>query len=442
MGSSCGILKPKEEEGQVVIPIKAKRFLRSAPPPDEQEAKFGKYFAESSSSKPFLKQWQKLLFTQESAILKHDKKFIKEFHSYTFRGIPNEFRWRVWTNQLMHEKHYSEDSYFHIPPAGEPHLSTIKRDLDRSFPSEAYFDLAQFGLTGQQALERILSKFAFKYPEVGYCQGMNFLAGFLLLVSGGAEIEVFQFFEVLFKTFQLDGFFKEGMEGLKEHIWIAKRLIKKIHPKISEHFERECIPDDLWLFKWIMTVFTMILPSNVLVRVWDLFLFKGFRVVYKVVLAILAISQEDLLARDSGEICTYLAGIRERITSSEELFKQLRIIKLSKDQMEKFGKQHQVISKNQFIPVLKAEEQDVKLPPLRINRNKVKVLQPLSKTPVLKRALSGIIKNNLIGMNSPLTARPSKVPHLPDINLRRTLVKKKSFGVTNKSWEISLKKSL
>ena len=441
MGSSCGILKPKDEDAYVVIPIKAKRFLKVAPPPDEEKAQFGRYFAKSPTSKCFLSQWKKLLFTQESAILKSDKQFKRDFYHFTLKGIPNEIRWRVWTNLVLKEKYYTEEAYLHLPSTEDPALSTIRRDLDRSFPSEAYFDLAQYGLAGQQALERILAKFAFKYPHVGYCQGMNFIAGFLLLVSGGAEIEVFQFFEVLFKNFKLHGFFQEGMEELKEHIWICKRLIRKVHPKIAEHFERESIPDDLWLFKWIMTLFTMILPSNVLVRVWDLFLFKGFKVIYKVILAILALCHDELVARDSGEICMYLAEIRVRVTSSDELIKKILSIKFSTEQLNTFGKQHQVVKKNQFIPILKPrEELEGKLPPLRINRNKVKVLDPPGKTFGLKRAFSGILKPNQTGTHSPISARPSKVPRLPEI--KRKIIKNSSFGVTNKSCEISMKESL
>jgi len=36
--------------------------------------------------------------------------------------------------------------------------------------------------------------------EVGYCQSMNFIAGFLLMVSGGLEVESFWVFSGLLAT--------------------------------------------------------------------------------------------------------------------------------------------------------------------------------------------------------------------------------------------------
>ena len=112
----------------------------------------------------------------------------------------------------------TEEEYKNLPLVEDPHLSTIQRDLDRSFPYEAYFDKEKYGNIGQAALQRILAKFAAKNPKIGYCQGMNFVTGFLLMVSGGSEIEVFCFLQVLCEKFKLGGFYSEGMPELKKSI--------------------------------------------------------------------------------------------------------------------------------------------------------------------------------------------------------------------------------
>ena len=56
MGSTCGILKQKDELNQVIIPIKPIKHLKSAPPPDEKEAKIGKYYTKSSVGKENFKK--------------------------------------------------------------------------------------------------------------------------------------------------------------------------------------------------------------------------------------------------------------------------------------------------------------------------------------------------------------------------------------------------
>lgn len=47
---------------------------------------------------------------------------------------------------------------------------------------------------GQTQLRNVLEAYSVYKPEVGYCQSMNFLAGFILMVSGGQEKETFWFF--------------------------------------------------------------------------------------------------------------------------------------------------------------------------------------------------------------------------------------------------------
>lgn len=132
------------------------------------------------------------------------------------RGPPVQYRWQAWTALLQLSIRVNEDEYSKLPMADDSILGTIKRDLDRSFPEEPYFDKEKFGTSGQGALERILGKFASKHLEIGYCQGMNFVAGFLLMISGGSEIEVFYALEVLCERYGLKGFFIEGMPNLKK----------------------------------------------------------------------------------------------------------------------------------------------------------------------------------------------------------------------------------
>ena len=50
----------------------------------------------------------------------------------------------------------------------------IDRDVDRTFPS----NLA-FMSTCREELRRVLSAIAYRVPRIGYCQGMNFIAGLL-----------------------------------------------------------------------------------------------------------------------------------------------------------------------------------------------------------------------------------------------------------------------
>ena len=56
-------------------------------------------------------------------------------------------------------------------------MTSIDKDVGRTFPEVDLFGTER----GQQALKNVLLAYAAYDPEVGYCQGMNFLAGLSLL---------------------------------------------------------------------------------------------------------------------------------------------------------------------------------------------------------------------------------------------------------------------
>ncbi|KAG1668130.1 hypothetical protein FOA52_003917 [Chlamydomonas sp. UWO 241] len=70
--------------------------------------------------------------------------------------------------------------------AGFSWLQQIEKDLPRTFPGHA-------GMQGEgrAALRRVLAAYALRNPSVGYCQGMNFIAGVLLLAIPGSEEQAF-----------------------------------------------------------------------------------------------------------------------------------------------------------------------------------------------------------------------------------------------------------
>ena len=79
------------------------------------------------------------------------------------------------TDEYIVEEYDSKSS-------SEGELGEIQRDLNRTFPQHPLFE--KIGGEGQQSLGRILRALRQTYPQVGYSQGMNFVAGvFLILVS-------------------------------------------------------------------------------------------------------------------------------------------------------------------------------------------------------------------------------------------------------------------
>lgn len=90
-------------------------------------------------------------------------------------GIPSALRgtiWRILANFTCHE-----DQYIQLLKQESMDERAILRDLHRTFPHHPFFQSA----IGQEALLNIVKAYSILDPEVGYCQGLLFISGPLLL---------------------------------------------------------------------------------------------------------------------------------------------------------------------------------------------------------------------------------------------------------------------
>lgn len=165
----------------------------------------------------------------------------------------------------------------------------IKNDVHRSFPREKYFASPKYDLIGQRQLFNVLKAISLYLPNVGYCQGLNFVVGFLLLVNGGNEIEAFWAFVTIARDprFLMMGFFEKGFPLIDFYIHLFFEVLKDELPEVHRHLTKQNIPDQLWVFKWFLTIFLYSLPPVHAIRIWDFIFAEGLMSIIKVGIAIL-----------------------------------------------------------------------------------------------------------------------------------------------------------
>lgn len=91
-----------------------------------------------------------------------------------------------------------------------PSESLIQRDVARTFPEHTFF--ADKEGSGRDALFNVLKAYALYDAELGYCQGMAFVAGLLLLHM--PEEHAFSMLVRLLEDFGLRSMYLPGMDGL------------------------------------------------------------------------------------------------------------------------------------------------------------------------------------------------------------------------------------
>lgn len=93
------------------------------------------------------------------------------------RGIPSALRGTIWPLLAKKVESGLQDDYIHLLKQESVYEKAITRDLHRTFPHHPYFQSA----IGQESLFNVVKAYSLYDPEVGYCQGLSFVAGPLLL---------------------------------------------------------------------------------------------------------------------------------------------------------------------------------------------------------------------------------------------------------------------
>lgn len=182
----------------------------------------------------------------------------------------------------------------------------IDIDITRTFPEIDAFDRQV-----QKKLQRVLNAYANLAPHVGYCQGMNFVTGFIFLVSNFApEEECFYFLVVIMCRYHLHGFFREKFPLLNLYIKVYDSLARQYVPQLRSHFAQENVLPPVYLHQWYLTMFVTSLPLGTVVVVWDFVLATGLHGLIPLTLALLKVLQSFLLRLRFEGIVKFLRSLR------------------------------------------------------------------------------------------------------------------------------------
>lgn len=190
----------------------------------------------------------------------------------------------------------------------------IRKDLLRTFPEESMF--ASASGHGVDALYRTLKAYAAFQPKVGYCQGLNFVVGCLLL-GGLTDDEAFWALLYLSKERGLHRIFKPGMPGLTKCIDIFGQLLHDVMPRLAAHLEKNGVPASMFSSKWFISLYSYSLPVTLVMHIWDMFMESGWAVMWAVGLAILRLYESELMKRGMEHILFELDKIKSTVVSRQ-----------------------------------------------------------------------------------------------------------------------------
>ncbi|XP_036119875.1 TBC1 domain family member 1 isoform X1 [Molossus molossus] len=247
--------------------------------------------------------WEKMLSTPGRSKLKFD---MEKMHSAVGQGVPRHHRGEIW-KFLAEQYHLKHQLPSKQQPKDTPYKELLKQltsqqhailiDLGRTFPTHPYFS-AQLG-AGQLSLYNILKAYSLLDQEVGYCQGLSFVAGILLLHMG--EEEAFHMLKFLMFDRGLRKQYRPDMIILQIQMYQLSRLLHDYHRDLYNHLEEHEIGPSLYAAPWFLTVFASQFPLGFVARVFDMIFLQGSEVIFKVALSLLGSHKPLILQHENLE---------------------------------------------------------------------------------------------------------------------------------------------
>ncbi|XP_034659603.1 rab GTPase-activating protein 1-like isoform X2 [Drosophila subobscura] len=260
-------------------------------------------------------------------------------------GVPEALREKIWQKLASVEGKVEMNDMYKILITKETKCETvIQRDIHRTFPAHKCFK--ETGGSGQDALFKVSKAYAVHDSEVGYCQGLSFIAASLLLHM--PEEDAFCVLVALMYDYGLRDLYKAGFEVLYLRLYQLERLIKDQLPKLHEHFTACGIETHMYASQWFLTLYTARFPLCFVFHVLDVFLLDGLPVLFQVAVTLLSICESDLRQLDFEGILKYFrVTLPKKCRSSSQARKVMkqaceRKIKKLKQYEEEFllKKQH------------------------------------------------------------------------------------------------------
>ncbi|XP_020204600.1 GTPase-activating protein gyp3 isoform X1 [Cajanus cajan] len=282
----------------------------------------------------------------------------KELESLVQGGVPKDLRGEVW-QAFVGVKTRRVESYYEdllardeseeqdVPSAAfGKWKKQIEKDLPRTFPGHPALDE-----NGRNSLRRLLLAYARYNPTVGYCQAMNFFAGLLLLLM--PEENAFWAFVGIIDDY-FEGYYTEDMIESQVDQLIFEELVRERFPKLGLYLLSLLLSNLLvivfmnqfgyffystdafgavnhldylgvqvaWISgPWFLSIFVNIIPWESVLRVWDVLLFQGNRVMlFRTALTLMELYGPALITtKDAGDAITLLQSLTGSTFDSSQL---------------------------------------------------------------------------------------------------------------------------
>ncbi|XP_020937827.1 USP6 N-terminal-like protein isoform X2 [Sus scrofa] len=215
-----------------------------------------------------------------------------------YKGIPPQVRGQAWSLLLDLEKVKVENQgkYQRMKEQARLYSRDIKyidMDVSRTFQNNIMFQ-ERYGIK-QQALFNVLTAYSVYNTEVGYCHGMNQIVAVLLMFLN--EENAFWALAQLMdnKRHAMHGFFIPEFPKLQRLQAHHDKILERTLPKLKRHLDKEYMYTEIYTKLWFQHCFIDQTPFSLTLRLWDVYILEGERMLTAMAYTIIKLHRKHLL---------------------------------------------------------------------------------------------------------------------------------------------------
>ncbi|XP_070785210.1 USP6 N-terminal-like protein isoform X2 [Enoplosus armatus] len=248
-------------------------------------------------------KWLKMMKSWDK--YKNSDKLVRRI----YKGIPLQLRGEVWCLLLDIPKIKEEKKDFYEKLKARargvsPDIRQIDLDVNRTYRDHIMF-MHRYDVK-QQALFHVLTAYSMYNTEVGYCQGMSQITA-LLLIYMNEEDAFWALVKLLSgQRHAMHGFFVPGFPKLMRFQEHHDRILKKMMPKLKQHLDNQEVLTSLYTMKWFFQCFLDRTPFTLTLRIWDIYILEGERLLPAMSYTILKLHKKHLLKLSMEDLVEFL----------------------------------------------------------------------------------------------------------------------------------------
>ncbi|ESN99017.1 hypothetical protein HELRODRAFT_67442 [Helobdella robusta] len=231
-----------------------------------------------------------------------------KFFKRLYKGLPEAIRGLVWSKilKLNDVKKENEGVYEDMKQKARrwcPDIRQIDLDVNRTYRNHIMFR-KRYDVK-QQSLFHVLAAYSMYNTEVGYCQGMSQIAAIMLMYMN--EEDAFWAMSQLLTNDRhaMHGFFIPGFPKLIRFQDHHDKILKKFLPRVKKHLTRNDMYTPLYTIKWYMQCFLDRVPFPLAMRLWDIYIYEGERLLVAMSYNIIKMHKKRIMQLDMDHLMSF-----------------------------------------------------------------------------------------------------------------------------------------